>query len=84
MRRLRTLADGNYVFSNLTPGNYTVVQENDTNFADVTDVQGAPDDSQISVTVGASEDVTGQDFVDEIPASIAGNVSRDDNNDDGR
>ena len=44
--------------------------------------RGAPDDSQISVTVGASENVTAQDFVDEIPASIAGNVSRDDNNDD--
>ena len=77
-----TDVDGNYLFEDVTPGNYTITQENDTDFVDVTDVEGAPDDSQISVTVGASEDVTAQDFVDEVPASIAGNVSRDDNNDD--
>ena len=76
-----TDGDGNYLFEDVTPGDYTITQTNDTDFVDVTDVEGAPDDSQISVTVGASEDVTAQDFVDEIPASIAGNVSQDNDND---
>ena len=76
-----TDVDGNYLFEDVTPGDYTITQANDTDFVDVTDVEGAPDDSQISVTVGASEDVTAQDFVDEIPASIAGNVSQDNDND---
>ncbi|MEL7079544.1 MAG: SdrD B-like domain-containing protein, partial [Cyanobacteria bacterium J06582_2] len=76
-----TDVDGNYSFEDITPGNYTIVQTNDTNFVDVTDSEGA-NDSQIAVVVGVSESVTAQDFVDEIPASITGNVSRDDNNDD--
>ncbi|MEL7079558.1 MAG: SdrD B-like domain-containing protein, partial [Cyanobacteria bacterium J06582_2] len=76
-----TDADGNYLFEDVTPGNYTIVQENGPSFVDVTDVQGA-NDSQIALTVGIGESVVAQNFVDEIPASIAGNVSRDDNNDD--
>ena len=77
-----TDVDGNYLFEDVTPGNYTITQANDTDFVDVTDVEGAPDDSQVAVTVGIGETVVAQNFVDEIPASIAGNVSRDDNNDD--
>ena len=77
-----TDVDGNYLFEDVTPGDYTITQTNDTDFVDVTDVEGAPDDSQVAVTVGIGETVVAQNFVDEIPASIAGNVSRDDNNDD--
>ena len=77
-----TDVDGNYLFEDLTPGDYTITQENDTDFVDVTDVEGAPNDSQVAVTVGIGETVVAQNFVDEVPASIAGNVSRDDNNDD--
>ena len=73
-----TDVDGNYLFEDLTPGDYTITQENDTDFVDVTDVEGAPDDSQVAVTVGIGETVVAQNFVDEVPASIAGNVSRDD------
>ncbi|MEL6910708.1 MAG: SdrD B-like domain-containing protein, partial [Cyanobacteria bacterium J06598_4] len=78
---VNTDADGNYLFEDVTPGNYTIIQENAPNFADVTDVQGA-NDSQIALTVAVGETVVAQNFVDEIPASIAGNVSQDDNNDD--
>ncbi|MEL6556510.1 MAG: SdrD B-like domain-containing protein, partial [Cyanobacteria bacterium J06621_11] len=76
----QTLADGSYLFADVTPGDYTIVQENDPNFVDVTDAEGA-NDSQIALTVGIGESVVAQNFVDEIPASIAGNVSRDDDND---
>ena len=76
-----TDVDGNYLFEDVTPGNYTITQANDTDFVDVTDVEGAPDDSQVAVTVGIGETVVAQDFVDEIPASIAGNVSQDNDND---
>ncbi|MEL7079648.1 MAG: SdrD B-like domain-containing protein, partial [Cyanobacteria bacterium J06582_2] len=77
----QTLADGSYLFEDVTPGNYTIEQINDTDFVDVADVQGA-NDSQIGVSVAIGETVTAQDFVDEVPASIAGNVSQDENNDD--
>ena len=72
---------GNYIFEDITPGNYTITQTNDPNFVDVNDAQGANNDSQIAVSVGVGETVTAQNFVDEIPASVAGNVSRDDDND---
>ena len=77
-----TDVDGNYLFEDVTPGNYTITQANDTDFVDVTDVEGAPDDSQVAVTVGIGETVVAQNFVDEVPASIAGNVSQDNDNDD--
>ena len=35
-----TDVDGNYLFEDVTPGNYTITQENDTDFVDVTDVEG--------------------------------------------
>ncbi|MEL7079684.1 MAG: SdrD B-like domain-containing protein, partial [Cyanobacteria bacterium J06582_2] len=76
----QTLADGSYLFADVTPGDYTIVQENSPNFVDVTDAEGA-NDSQIALTVGIGETVVAQNFVDEVPASIAGNVSRDDDND---
>ena len=77
-----TDVDGNYLFEDVTPGDYTITQTNDTDFVDVTDVEGAPDDSQVAVTVGIGETVVAQNFVDEVPASIAGNVSQDNDNDD--
>ena len=58
------------------------LRTNDTDFVDVTDVEGAPDDSQVAVTVSIGETVVAQNFVDEVPASIAGNVSQDNDNDD--
>ncbi|MEL6912777.1 MAG: SdrD B-like domain-containing protein, partial [Cyanobacteria bacterium J06598_4] len=75
-----TNSSGDYLFEDVTPGNYTIVQENAPDFVDVADVQGA-NDSQIAVSVAIGETVTAQNFVDEIPASLAGNVSRDDDND---
>ena len=40
---------GNYIFEDITPGNYTITQTNDPNFVDVNDAQGANNDSQIAV-----------------------------------
>ncbi|MEL7079604.1 MAG: SdrD B-like domain-containing protein, partial [Cyanobacteria bacterium J06582_2] len=75
-----TDANGNYLFEDVTPGDYTIVQENSPNFVDARDVQGA-NDSQIELTVGIGENFVGQNFIDEIPGSIAGSVSRDDDRD---
>jgi len=73
--------NGDYLFSDVTPGDYTIIQTNDTDYTDVTDVEG-PNDSQITVSVSNGESVVDQNFVDELSASITGNVTSDDNNDD--
>jgi len=73
-----TGTDGNYSFTNLAPGSYSVRQVNLPSYIDVIDTQGA-NDSLISVTlatVGASS--PGNNFVDRLVlGSIAGRVLDD-------
>ena len=84
---------GDYVFTNVVPGDYVVVETQPAGFATVTDADestpgddvanGSTTDNQIPVSVVGGEDDTENNFVEElIVGSIAGNVTEDINNDD--
>lgn len=75
-----TAVDGTYSFTNVAPGDYQVEEEDPTGYVSVSDTDSG-DPSNTSVTVGAAEDVTGVDFIDEQAASISGTVLEDTNND---
>ena len=59
---------GRFVFYNLLPGNYTVMETNLAGYVDVSDVDGA-NDNTVSVRLGAGTNSTGNDFVDEVISS---------------
>ena len=82
-----TDGDGNYSFTNVVPGNYTVVQSQPAGFVSVAENEGGDDDdnpgndntvnNRISVTVDPSETDTDNDFVEALPGIISGNVLED-------
>lgn len=79
-----TDANGNYTFTNVPSGNYTVVEINPASSTSTADVSGANDDRIAVVMTGT--DVTGRDFLDTLPPvyAISGTVYDDANatNDD--
>ncbi len=77
-----TAPDGSYSFTNLPPGTYGVVESQPAGFASVSDVDGGNPNQILPITVAAGQAVTGRDFVEEQPGSIAGTVRKDTNNDD--
>ena len=90
-----TDVDGNYLFENVEPGNYVVVEDDSTLPATYTDVQdgdrsndGDPTDGvfnlddQIAVVLEAGEDDTDNDFIEEQLGTISGVVTLDTDNDD--
>ena len=71
--------EGNYQFSDVTPGEYTVEQVNLTGYGDVSDRDGEdPNHTNLSLSAGMTQSVN---FVDEL-GRISGNVKADDDNDD--
>jgi len=64
IRTTLTDTSGNYLFSSLPSGNYTVVELNPPGFVDVSDVDGL-NDNRIFVVLGSGMNSTGNDFVDE-------------------
>ncbi|MBJ7901194.1 MAG: hypothetical protein GC158_15030 [Cyanobacteria bacterium RI_101] len=61
-----TNGSGNYSFSNLSAGNYTVRQTNkDSSYLDVTDKDGQGTANTIAVTLTAGQNSAGNDFLDE-------------------
>ncbi|SFV69950.1 hypothetical protein MNB_SV-3-619 [hydrothermal vent metagenome] len=83
--------NGNYIFENLTPGDYVAVETQPDGLDDVSEHEGGADNddngnaannNQISGTVDAGENDANNDFVEEEPGSWSGNVSKDTNNDD--
>jgi len=86
-----TDASGNYAFLNVTPGNYVVVEtQPDAYNSSLSDVDATPDpdgndgttpNNIIPVTVTAGEADANNNFVEEQPANIRGNVTADTNND---
>ncbi|MDJ0518938.1 MAG: carboxypeptidase regulatory-like domain-containing protein, partial [Trichodesmium sp. MO_231.B1] len=81
IRTTTTDTDGNYEFTDLEAGDYTVRQVNLAGYSDVSDTD-PPNDNLISVTLPGDVDSTGNDFVDEqIPfGSISGTVEDDQGN----
>ena len=83
---------GSYLFEDVVPGDYTVVEVQPTTHLTVTDVDStdpsddasnaSTTDNQIPVSVVSGEADTGNDFVEEVQASISGTVTIDTNNDD--
>ncbi len=75
-----TNSSGNYTFSNVTPGDYTVVETDPTGYSSVSDEDSVTDgggndgetgsdgvnDNTISVNLLANETDSGNDFVDEL------------------
>ena len=80
-----TDSNGNYSFSDVAPGNYTVEETNPSDYIDVSENEGGDDNdnanngitNSIAVTVDSGESDTGNDFVDEQTGSISGTVSED-------
>ena len=77
-----TLTDtnGEYLFEGVPAGDYTVAETNNPAYGDVSDVDGA-NDNTITVTLPAGGNSEDNDFVDEL-SSIEGTVFVDTDNDD--
>ena len=73
-----TDVNGNYVFTNVPAGSYSVVETNKTGYIDVSDKDGGNPNS-ISVTLTPGQSSTGNDFVDERTAAIGDKVWLDTN-----
>jgi len=58
-----TAADGSYVFTNLPPGSYTVVETDPLGYFSTGDIV-PPNDNRIPVTLVSGTDSTGNDFLD--------------------
>ncbi|MDP0491224.1 MAG: SdrD B-like domain-containing protein, partial [Verrucomicrobiota bacterium JB023] len=78
--------DGTYSFTGLAPGSYVVVETQPSGYLTVSDgdsifpdtgttadaANSSPTDNQIPVTVDAGETDAGNDFIEELPATISG------------
>ncbi|MDQ8192397.1 SdrD B-like domain-containing protein, partial [Roseibacillus persicicus] len=76
---------GAYSFTNLTPGDYQVVETQPSGYDSVSDVDGANNDivgDETPITVSAGSNSSGNDFVEEQPGSLSGTVLADTDNDD--
>ncbi|RYG37933.1 MAG: hypothetical protein EON93_02830, partial [Burkholderiales bacterium] len=78
-----TLSDGSYSFGGLAPGNYRVREDQPAGYNSVSDTDGANnnvigDQTPINVTAGGTS--SGHDFIEIEPASIAGHVFADSDN----
>ena len=75
-----TDGDGNYSFE-VAPGPYTITEADLNGFTSVSDIDGA-NDNTIMGTVPLGGNMPNQDFIDERPTVVSGNVSEDTDNDD--
>ena len=84
---MSTGSDGSYMFDNLSPGNYVVVETQPAGLIDVSDQDASPDgdafdgdttvDNQIASTVDPGEADTDNNFVEVNQGGISGNVGQD-------
>ncbi|MFT7512564.1 MAG: protocatechuate 3,4-dioxygenase beta subunit, partial [Candidatus Omnitrophota bacterium] len=71
---------GNYGFTNVVPGAYTVVESDPSGYVSTDDVDGG-NDNTIAITLATGEVSTGNDFLDIAPVTISGSVFVDVNGD---
>jgi len=84
-----TATNGNYCFNSLRPGDYTVKETQPSGYFDVSENEGGSDNDKgdnnelnsIAAYVAPGETDVHNDFVEEEPGSLCGNVSKDTNND---
>jgi len=80
-----TNANGDYSFDNLTPGCYIAVETQPSGYFDVTEKEGGDDNDALGTTpintisgnVDAGLNDSGNNFVEEKPGRLCGNVSED-------
>jgi hypothetical protein len=88
-----TDSNGDYEFTNVTPGNYLIKETDPTGYTSVSDGDTTDDgddtptntntnNNLIPVTITANETDSGNNFVDEQTGTISGTVLADINNDD--
>ncbi|MEZ5536233.1 MAG: SdrD B-like domain-containing protein [Thiolinea sp.] len=75
-----TNSSGDYSFSDLPPGNYVVVETDPDPYASTADTDGA-NNNRINVALASGESSPGHDFLDTLPANIAGQVRKDEDRD---
>jgi serine-aspartate repeat-containing protein C/D/E len=73
-----TDANGNYSFTGVPAGTYTVEETNKPGYTDVSDIDGGNPNS-IAVSLQPGQSSTGNDFVDERPATLGDRVWLDTN-----
>lgn len=75
---LVTDAGGSYVFTNVTPGNYVVVETDPTGFTSTADTD-TPNDNYIAIAAvcGATGNFTNNVFLDTLLGSVSGQVRND-------
>ncbi|QGJ68433.1 Hypothetical protein PBC10988_0920 [Planctomycetales bacterium 10988] len=84
---LMTDANGNYIFENLRPGDYTVTETQPAGYLDGIDTVGSEggigtvNDVTSAISISAGEDGVNYNFAELQPASISGTVFDDTNND---
>ncbi|MEM8828799.1 MAG: SdrD B-like domain-containing protein [Cyanobacteria bacterium P01_G01_bin.19] len=88
-----TDSSGNYAFSDVTPGDYTIEETDLSGYSSVSDADNDadatsddatnsdPNDNTLAVTLLPNETDSGNDFVDEQNGSISGSVTADTDND---
>ncbi|RYD36137.1 MAG: hypothetical protein EOP85_18480, partial [Verrucomicrobiaceae bacterium] len=77
-----TDSSGAYIFVNLLPGSYRIVETQPSGYLSVGDVDGANNNTigdESPVIVAAGQAVTGRNFVEEQPGTVAGHLYIDTN-----
>ncbi|RLD42291.1 MAG: hypothetical protein DRI88_11820, partial [Bacteroidetes bacterium] len=85
----QTDINGSYIFTDVEPGTYTVVETQPVGLANVSENEGGADndpgnstlDNIISVVVGIGENDVNNDFVEEVGVTIGDRVWNDENGD---
>ncbi|MBL9143555.1 MAG: carboxypeptidase regulatory-like domain-containing protein [Verrucomicrobiaceae bacterium] len=72
-----TQPDGTYIFTNVPPGTYGVLETQPNGYNSLSDIDGGDPNEVRPILVTAGGDTTGIDFVEEQPAVIAGRVLND-------
>ena len=72
-----TASNGSYSFTNLPPGTYGVLETQPSGYRSVSDRDGGNPDEIRPITVTAGATNSGNDFTEEQPGSISGQVMKD-------